>query len=398
MIQKSNIALIFLVIILLAAFSTLALTPFGAIMLSVGLGFSLLGYGLLITFYRRFPKPMRTFAWLFLLLFVQSVFATKYVYGQSVREGLVASSALLSVGIGLLVYFVMLRYDIGLERLFRTTRVMAWVYFFALAVLFVSGTTFTNAEEEVFGVESMRKGLINFVAFYYLLRFFQEGQWRFLFFNILLFSANEWQDFQRIMFILFLLCFAVALYQFRRRSTGARLLIGIFILLPILSVVLPTTDFGQQALEKFNQAFELFESDKEQFTDSSVMARIKETEYAVEGIQKYPITGTGRMKRTNIETYTGLSYFFVNDIGIIGIMFCFGVLGIVILLWQFGYWWVNYIKGRFREFPITSGAKLYLLLIFLHTFFSGLTIFTPAEFMLMLAFIELEKFEHSTHE
>jgi hypothetical protein len=362
-------------------------------MLSAGLGFSLLGYGLLLVFYRQFPRPLRIFSLLFLLLFLQSVLATHYVYGQSIREGLVASSALLSVGMGLLVYFVMLRYQVGLTRLFRTTSLMAWIYLAALAMLFVSGTTFTNTEEEVFGVESMRKGLINFAACYYLLRFFQEGHWRFLLFNLLLFSANEWQDFQRIMFFLFMLCFAVALYQFRRKSTGARMLIGIFILLPILAIVIPTTDFGQQALNKFSQAFELFDTEKEQFTDSSVMARIKETEYAMEGIQKYPLTGTGRMKRSNIETYTGLSYFFVNDIGIIGILFCFGALGIVILLWQFGYWWINYYKGRFRSTPLTAGAKLYMLMMLLHTVFSGLSLFTPAEFMVMLAFIELEKFE-----
>lgn len=398
MIRKRNIALIVLALALLAGFSTLALTPLGAIMLSVGLGISLIGYGLMLAFYRQFPKPLRVFALLFFLLFVQSVFATHYVYGQSIREGLVASSGLLSVGIGLLVYFVMLRYDVGLERLFRVTSFLAWIYFFFLAIMFVSGTTFSNTEEEVFGVESMRKGLINFVACYYLLRFFQEGHWRYLFFNLVLFSANEWQDFQRIMFFLYLLCFAVALYQFRRRSTGARILIGIFILLPILSIVLPTTDFGQQALEKFSQAFELFDSDKEQFTDSSVQARIKETDYALEGIRKNPLTGTGRMKRTNIEAYTGLSYFFVNDIGVIGILFCFGIGGIAMLIWQYRYWWVNYVKGRFRTLPLSAGAKLYLLMILLHTLFSGLSIFTPGEFMLMLAFIEIEKFEHLAHE
>ena len=336
---------------------------------------------------------MRILAWLFLALYVQSVMATHYVYGQSIREGLVASSGLLGVGIGLLVYFVMLRYRVGLERLFKATSWIAWIYFVILAALFIMGTTFTNAEEEVFGVESMRKGLINFVACYYLLRFFQEEQWRFLFYNILLFSANEWQDFQRIMFFLYILCFAIVLFQFRRRSIGARILIGIFILLPILSVILPTTDFGQQALEKFNQAFELFDSDKEQYTDSSVNARIKETDYALERIQQYPLTGTGRMKRSNIETYTGLSYFFVNDIGVIGILFCFGIPGILILFWQFRYWWINYVKSRFREYSLSSGAKLYMILILLHTIFSGLTIFTPAEFMLMMAFIEVNKFE-----
>ncbi len=394
MIPVRNIVLAILALALLLGFDTFALTPLAQIMSAVAILLSTFGYFLLAFYYRRFPPFMRFMGILFLALFIQSVLATHWAYGQSYKDGLLTNSPVYLTGVMFPIYFFSMRYRISMETLERTLLYLAWGYFFVLLFLYATGAQFAAGEEKAFGVMAMRKGVINLSAFIYVDRFFKRSKFQYLLLAVILFSANHWVDFQRSLFLISLFCMAFMLYHFRKRTAGVSLLIALMLLIPIGSVVINSTEFGKSIAKKFEGAIELLKNEQEDYSDASVEARIKETDFALKSIREHPVIGIGKIKGSNLEQMTGLSYFYISDIGILGILSCFGIPGLFAYLSQWYYWWKNYRRKRFVSVTSITGIKLYMLFALIHTIISGLTVVIPLEFMVLLTLIEIGKFRH----
>lgn len=379
--------------------NTFTLTPLGKPMHYLSALLSCIGFVLVALFYRSFPKSLKWFAFAFILLFVQSVLSTHYVYGQSFVEGMNASAGLFLCGMLFIPYYLVIRHGVSIDLVSRIIINLAWIYFFFLVYANAVGMSFNNVDEQEFSVMSMRKGLINLAVFIYIDRYFRVRHFKYFIFGIILFSANHLSDFQRNIFFDFSLTILFMLYAYRLRTSGILLTLGLLILVPVLSIFLQASSYGGTLEEKLGSVFELFEEEQSRYSDYSIGARVKEANYAIESIQKYPITGVGRISSKNVESYTGLGYFYVSDIGIIGLFFSFGILGMIIYLNQIRYWWRNQFKKHFKFGSELNGYIVFLLFSILYTTVTGSIVFNPAGFLIVIVFIEAGKHQMKTeHE
>ena len=201
------------------------LTPLGRLASLGGLGLSTLGFVVFAFYFKKFPKPLRIFGILFAVLFVQSVFMPNYIYGQSYFEGLLSSTPLYVSGLGLLFYYVMIKYKIPITFVTRQITSIAWILFVLYVFFYFTDTTLTAGDDKVFGVQNFKKTSINLAAFIFLTKFFRFSNFRHLFYGVLLLTANHLGDFQRIVFFLSILCIGLLLYHFRRKTVGIQFLI-----------------------------------------------------------------------------------------------------------------------------------------------------------------------------
>ena len=389
MIQKQTIAKVFLTICLLIGLDVFWLTPLTRLASGMGLGLSLMGYVVFLFYFKKFPRPLQIFGILFALLFIQSIISPIIIYDQTFIEGILSSSALITAGVGLLFYFVTVKYRIKIEFISRRIRTIAWLLFSLYVIMHFTESTFTIGNSKEFGVQSFKKTTINLAAFIYLTRFFRDSNFRYLFFSVLLLSISHLEDFQRVVFFLSIFSFGLLLYSFRRNTAGFRFLISLTFIIPLFGIILNTTNLGETIIDKTNDALEIFETERDNYTEASVGARVIQSEYAIGIISKYPVTGVGKLNNDNKEEITGLSYFYISDIGLIGVMYSFGILGILIYLIQVYYWISYYSKKGFAQNEETIPFKIFLFFLLVHSIFSGISVIDPVSVIILIALIEI---------
>lgn len=395
MISKRKIAVTACLVVIIFAFDIFERTPLGIQTRFIGMALSTIGFGLLFMYFRQFPYHLRKFGLLFLTLFILSISSSYFIYNQSITSGIIANSSIYLSGSAFLVYYIFVKYRLDLETVKSHLLSLSWTVFIIFAFLFLTGIAFvSNDGENVFGVGSLKKDLINLGAVIYLVRFFQRNKNSYLFFALILFSVNHWADFQRYIFFVFIMVFASMLFFYRNRGAGIRAIALVLFVSPILITVLSATQFGEQFSKKINAVFALFEDDSQTKSDSSIDARFSETAIAMASIKQYPITGIGRIRSSTKSEVTGDLYFHVTDIGLIGIMYSFGILGVLIFLLQFHYLFGIYKNGRFMAIDSNREFKLFLLFLLLYSILTGKVIYSPTEFIIMVGLIELGNYRY----
>jgi O-Antigen ligase len=395
MISKKKIAVFVILIIIMLSFDAFALTPLSRYTKLAGFGVSTLGFGLFIFYFRSFPVQLRRFGILFILLMAGSILSANIIYKQSIMSGFIANSPMYLCGSVFLMYFTFVRYKIDLEFAKPYFLTLSWSIFFVFTALFLLGTSFeSSSTDNVFGFGTLKKGVINLGAIIYLVYFFKRNKYLYLFLSVFLFSINHWADFQRYIFFVYIMIAASMLYTYRSKTVSTKAIAVILFIVPMAVTVLSTTNFGAKFAEKLGAVSALIEEDSSDEMDSSIDARISQTAIALESIKKYPLTGIGRIRASNKNMVTGSEYFHVSDIGILGIIYSYGILGIVILILQFGYLYNTYKRGRFVENPINNEFKLFAFFLLLHTILTGRSINSPAEFMIMVGLIEIGNYQY----
>jgi len=390
MIKKKKIAILVVLLCALVCFNVFALTPLGNYSKLMSFALSSVGFLLLGTYYRQFPKKLRIFGLLFILIYSMSILSTNFVHGQSIPSGIVASADIYFVGIGFLVYYVIMHYQIKLEEIKSIILRTAWIIFVIYIALYAFDIEFTSSSgEDTFGLGALRKNWLNFAAFIYMAKFFKENKSKFLAFSLILFSINHLVDIQRYILLMYLICLMFMIFQFARKAVVMKVGIALLILIPLFTLVVTATGVGLAIQEKFSDAMELLDEDKEELSDASIEVRFLQTEAAVSSIVKYPITGVGVIRNSEVERIVGLSHFYVSDIGVIGILFSFGIIGLIVFIIQIRYLVWGFIKKRASKIQSVIEFKYYLLYIILHALMSGLTMNTPGVFIMMVALIEV---------
>ena len=216
---------------------------------------------------------------------------------------------------------------------------------------------------------------IIFGIYYYLFLGFRKKQGKYyliagLFFIFLLGDAGG-----RSMTVAMLATFVFFVYRWggvsRLIALLPKMLVVITLFLGIAYVANPESVSSR--VEKFSDAFTVAFTGNE-VEDVSANARILETLIAMPYVQKNPLLGNGNISNQWQDGYEGVlgGYFYPSDIGIIGVLYMYGVVGFILFAWQ--YWFAIREANRLPiqiHNPMLDATKGCLLYLAIHSLVTG---------------------------
>jgi O-Antigen ligase len=132
-------------------------------------------------------------------------------------------------------------------------------------------------------------------------------------------------------------------------------------------------------LTGFANAFTVVLTGSATTTDPSANARIFESLAALPFIQKHPFLGNGVVSHQWQDGYGTLlgENFFPADIGVVGIVFSYGILGFLLFLFQYRFAW-KAAKGLVDSFhsPLLDATQAFLLFTAFYTAETGTCVWT----------------------
>lgn len=149
-----------------------------------------------------------------------------------------------------------------------------------------------------------------------------------------------------------------------------KLLLSMMMLLTILYVF--NAEFFSNLAHKYQEAFAVVSSG-ERGEDASANARIAETLLALPYIQKNWLIGNGDISNDWHGGYEGVlgGYFYPSDIGLIGVVYSFGLLGAMLFIFQFVFALrFSKVIGRLQT-PMQAAIKCFLLYFAIHSVVNG---------------------------
>jgi hypothetical protein len=157
------------------------------------------------------------------------------------------------------------------------------------------------------------------------------------------------------------------------------------VVLGVLGLVLTASETLTSYGRLFDSASLVLEGQRS--IDPSANARLWELAAAVRYIAKNPLTGSGELSyQWNGGFKTVMGYFYTADIGLVGIVFVYGVVGLVLVHLQY-VWIYRFAKSvsGVPEQEFLFAIKIFALYYFLNSIVTGDTVFYVAVSFLLLA-------------
>lgn len=176
---------------------------------------------------------------------------------------------------------------------------------------------------------------------------------------------------------------------------GAASLVALLVVVFGVSTILAPAA-TEDRLDKFADAFAVFSLNADEIDDSSAAARALQILAALPMVEEHPIMGNGRISSQWIpDGYQGYlgAYFFPDDIGVVGVLLQFGMLGTVVLTLQFMFAWA-YVRqiGRPRSSVGSDTVEIYIAYLAISSLATGAVVMFP-EFCLLLVAMLLARSE-----
>lgn len=305
-------------------------------------------------------------------------------FGQPIFYGLLSLRyTILFAGVLLLIYA--LRYKIiNLRDVEKSLLILAWgtLLLYFMMKIFLDPARFASyGEGFVAGLDGQNPSFklpgffIIFGSYYYAFLGFRKKIGRYYliagFFFLFLLGESGGRSMTVAMFITFLF-FIFRWGQFTRLFKFIpKMLVAIVLILSTAYIVQPDTFLSR--VEKFEDAFTVVLTGSE-VEDASARSRVFQTLIAMPYIAKHPIIGNGNISYQWQGGYKGVlgAYFYPADIGLIGVLFMFGVVGFLLFVWQ--YWFA--IKAAQRvpihiHTPLLDATKGMVLYLAIHSLVTG---------------------------
>jgi len=369
------------------------------LLLIVGLGLHVALYGLNAVLVGRLPRgPLWWLTTLTAAMALWSATAARLEFGQPLHFGALAQLDMALAFAGLFLYLALRRGRVTLAEIERVFLLLAWssavIYLVLGQVLdprkYIDMHSFVSYSE-------IRGGyLFNFNVFFIIfgtVYYFIKSLHRVHPTNILaaLFFLSYLVLIHKGRSILLALAVALVFMVLFLVGRKQRLRL-LFWLLPIAAlVILSVIFFGGNLVESYSRLF------ASAFTvlggaagnDVSANARLLEIASAANYIEKNPITGSGELSHQWNGGFRGaLGYFYPSDIGLVGVVFIYGVLGAALLHAPY-LWILRYAQAvRFEPshaFPFA--IKIFSLFFFLNSLVTGITAFYPGIVFILLAIL-----------
>lgn len=173
--------------------------------------------------------------------------------------------------------------------------------------------------------------------------------------------------------------FASLLFFIWRWGTLSRLIVFMpkllfFLMFSIVIMYATNAEYIGNLLDKFDSAITVVLTGDET-NDASANARIIETAIALPYIEKHWVMGNGDISNQWGGGYEGVlgGYFYPSDIGIFGVMYMYGLLGMLLFLaqFQFAFRYSKMIARYNIQTPLIDATKGYLLYFAIHSLVTG---------------------------
>jgi len=377
--------LIIAFVIIVIGFNTFHLTPLGVYSKIFILGISVFGF--IVNF-----KVILKIVWFKVIGIITLIsMLSAYVnFNQSFLSSLIANSNLIN---GFALSFVFIWVKQGKVNFFTLLKwVITFTWLYSIVLFFMS---FYDVNFEVIsqvdgrvdyrGANKLSKHLIFLVIFFYFDLFRRLKKYKYLCYCLWFLVVTQFYDIQRgdiIFLVAVITIFSLINSKFKGIALFGLSFLGI-VSLSVLNYTFSDSLVG----EKFVQMGYFFQPDKwKLITDSSVGARLNEIRFALSYIFESPFFGNGLIRSSNYSSYFGDEYFYIHDIGLFGIYFSFGLVGLIYYIFTvvkaFGLQQVV-VRDKINVF----GLNLFLLFFTLYSIKSGVSVYLP--FIMLFCFFSI---------
>ena len=319
-------------------------------------------------------------------------------FGQPWFYGIGTMVPTLLIGNIMILFYLYRRNFFSLADIERALLWLSWLNlsFVILVPIIVDANQFDLVDGFIIGMDGVRKISISndflCIGFYY---YVFAGNWE---------KNNKYSLIASLFFIALLLSGGraglialISSYLFFMFRWGSPLKIvkliltlGIIFILSYsaLSVIFPDEVNDRQ--NKFNDSFTVLFK-QEEVGDVSANARVFETEIAFPYIEKHPLMGNGGVSNQwNGGTEALHGVFHPSDIGIVGILYLHGILGLLLFSIQY-YFAIQYTlrlpKNGGQHGRLVNALKGYLLYVALTSITTGKSVFFMEQNLLLIAII-----------
>ena len=319
------------------------------------------------------------------ILLLLTAFAANQEFGQPIVYGVLARRSAVLLLMWLVFIGAWRARWINADQVESVLVWLAWGTFFLYSFMrlllnpasfpspppgFILGSLTTQAYFAVPGC------FMTFGMLYYVFRGIRESQKRFFAYSVLFFF-NALGASGR--FLAVTLLATTGFFLLRWRPVGAVLsLLTRFVVLAALGLALfyvIDPALLQERAAHFSDAFTVVAGG--QGADASANARVVETDIALPYIRRHPFTGNGILSAQWSGSADAIAtYFFADDIGIVGIVFTYGLVGLGLFLFQY----LFAIRAAFQipsgtHTPLLDAAKGFVLYSAIYSLTTGLFVF-----------------------
>ncbi|MDG1147439.1 MAG: hypothetical protein P8N52_03945, partial [Crocinitomicaceae bacterium] len=328
-----------------------------------------------------------------------SILNSYLIFHQSFVASIIANSSLIEVFALSFIFIWLNQGSIHFSSLIKWLLISAWMY--SVIVFLISALNLNFAVSTSEGMVcreagKLSKHLIFFGFFFYYFLFRRKKKFRHLLYCFWFVFVTQIYDIQRgdIIFIVL----TITLFSFIQSRYKGITVIGIaasgFFTLATLNYI-----FANSVIkDKFVQMSYFFQPEKwDLINDSSIAVRLREIEFVMSYIVESPFFGAGLVKPGNYTDYFGNQHFYIQDIGLIGIFFSFGLFGLIY------YFFTLYRAIGLQKFVINQklnvfGLNLYLLFFVLYGLKSGISVYVPFIMLFCIFSFDFVKHQHLDSE
>ena len=393
MIKKKKIILFLLIIISIVIFDVFRLTPFAKLVSYSSLILSTIGHFIFFLKPQFFPKTFKFWYNLGLLTMIISITTCQLYYGQSLVSGFVANINFYNIGLVSLFWHLFIKYKIFVDKLFYLLSKTGWISLISISFIVVTGYVYINESEltgkiiEIHGGK-LSKDLVNFIALYFFSIFIYKNKTKYLFLTILFFAINHIYEVQRFSLVVSIAVIFFGFFRSKNKRANLKLILLGFISLPIIYFYISNSTVGNNFKDRFTEAFKIFsEEDEKNVDDPSVAVRFLEAQYALEKYIARPYFGNGLYRASESKKVIGDRHFYVSDIGLFGVLYSFGIFGILIYLLQLKFLLKIIKLKNLNNFQYTIMLAFFNLM--LYSLLTGQSIFFYKNFMFFICLFYL---------
>lgn len=319
--------------------------------------------------------------YLLLLLLIPLISAIKanVVFGQSILNGISSNLNFIMYLSIIYFYYYFKNKKNPILLLQKSIQILGWfsllvLCFFKIIYPEFSFTipSFDGTTEYTYKMYSVSSPFIVWVGFIYLAKFKVTNKLidiifflLFVSFPIIFFNARTFT-------LMLLLCLIIFFVKELRTSRKLKLIgintIVIFAFIIIYGLSTSLNKFVDQKVDLFGDAFSATKGNN--VDDFSANARVLQVGIALSYINDNLLLGSGVLRDSTKNDFLN-EYFYPSDIGLIGVLFNFGIIGMLILMYQFNIFYNIFKDKTIRNDNFILGTTYYLLLQYFTSIFTG---------------------------
>ncbi|WP_422081503.1 O-antigen ligase family protein [Ulvibacterium sp.] len=350
MINKKKWVFFVLIILTILILDVFNLTPLARLVSYTLVGLSTIGHYFFITDLKIFPKRLRFWYLVAILLMLTSIFTCYIHYGQSLVSGFVANVKFYHTGSVILFVYFFRKYKLSPPKYISIIIKLGWILLILLALMVITNFEFINESELTGKIVSIHAGkvdktLINLIAIFWFSKFLYKSNYEYLLYSLLFFAGNHFYEIQRFNLLTILLIIGVGFIKNKNSKSKIKVIMPAIFAIVLTAIFLFNTTEGDSLINRFYEAAKIVtEEDASNINDPSTAIRIFEMDFALERFKEHPFFGNGFFRASEKDNVIGAGiYFYPLDIGLYGVLYSFGILGMIIFLLQLKLIW-KYLK------------------------------------------------------